>query len=120
MLERKHQPLFEWQRLGDVAVLHFVGGVVIADALLRVFVQHHANVVAAISQDDAGLSVGDDAAANFGGHLIVLPDVFTVVAHGVLQCMRRACRMAAMLKMKLRRIAITAVTVITFGYVVDI
>lgn len=35
----------------------------------------------AICQDDAGLTVCDDAAADFGGHLIVLAHVFAVVAH---------------------------------------
>ena len=84
MLERQDQPLLERQRLGHFAVLHFVGGVVIADPLLRVFIQHHADVVAAIRQDDAGLTVGDDSAADFGGHLIVLPDVCAVVGHSFL------------------------------------
>ena len=45
MLEWQDQPLFERQRLGHLAVLHFVGGVVVANPLLRVFVQHHADVV---------------------------------------------------------------------------
>ena len=85
MVERQDQPFFERQCLGHLAVLHFMGRVVVADPLLRVFVQHHADVVASISQDDAGLPVGDDAAANLGGHLIVLPDVCAVVAHGFLQ-----------------------------------
>ncbi|MNV74587.1 hypothetical protein D3C71_1678180 [compost metagenome] len=58
-----------------------MGGVVVADPLLRVFVQHYPDVVSAISQDDAGLTVGDDLSANLGGHLIVLPDVCAVVAH---------------------------------------
>ncbi len=57
----------------------------VSDPLLRIFVQHHADVMTAICQDDTGLSVGDDAAANLGGHLIVLPNVFAVVAHGFLQ-----------------------------------
>ena len=62
-----------------------MGGVVVADPLLRVFVQHHADVVAAISQDDARLSVGDDAPADLGRYLIVLPDVYAVVTHGFLR-----------------------------------
>jgi len=59
--------------------------VVVADPLLPVSVQHHADVVAAICQDDAGLAVGYDAAADFGRHLIVLPDVRAVVAHAFLR-----------------------------------
>lgn len=75
MLERQDQPLFKRERLGHFAVLHFVGWVIVGDALLRVVVQHHADVVTAIRKDDARLSVGDDTAADFGGHLIVLPNV---------------------------------------------
>lgn len=82
MLEWQDQPLFQRQALGHVAVLHFVGRVVVADTLLRVFVQHHAGVVATIGQDDAGLPVGYDASADFSGYLIVPPDVCAVVAHG--------------------------------------
>lgn len=82
MLERQNKPLFEQQRFGHLAVLHLVGRMVVADPLLRIFVQHHADVVATISQDDAGFIVGYDAAADFSGHLIVLPDVCAVVAHG--------------------------------------
>jgi hypothetical protein len=41
--------------------------------------------VAAISEDDSRLPVGDDATADLGGHLIVLPDVCAVVALGFLQ-----------------------------------
>ena len=89
MLEWQDQPLFQWQGFGHLAVLHFVSRVVIADPLLRIFVQHHTDVVAAICQDDAGLSVGDDAAADLGGHLIVLPDVCAVVAHGLSPVRRR-------------------------------
>lgn len=74
---------------GNLAVLHLVGRLVVADPLLRVFVQHHANVVATISQDDAGLTLGDDAAADFSGHLIVLPDVCAVMAHGLSPVRRR-------------------------------
>lgn len=62
-----------------------MGGVVVADPLLRIFVEHHADIVSAIRQDDAGLAVGDYTTADFGRHLIVLPDVCVVVAHGLLQ-----------------------------------
>lgn len=55
MLELQGQPLFQRQRLGHFAVLHFVRWVVVADALLRGFIQRHADVVATIRQDDAGL-----------------------------------------------------------------
>lgn len=85
VLEWQDQPFFERERFGHLAILHFVGRVVVSDSLLPVFVQHHADVVAAISQDYAGLTVCDYAAANFGGHLIVLPDVCAVVAHRFLQ-----------------------------------
>lgn len=78
-------PFFERQLLGHLAILHFVGRVVVVDPLLRVFVQHHADVVAAIRKDDSGLSVGDDTAAYLGRHLIVLPDVCAVVVNGFLQ-----------------------------------
>jgi len=61
--------------------MHFVGGVVVADALLWVFVQHHADVVAAIGKDGAGLPVGNDTTADFGGYLVMLPDVYAVLAH---------------------------------------
>lgn len=82
-------PFLQRQRFSHFAVLNFVGRVVVADPLLRIFVQHHADVVAAIRQDDAGLPVGDDAATDFGGHLIVLPDVCAVVAHGLSPVRRR-------------------------------
>lgn len=85
VIERQDKPLLEGQCLGHFAVLHFMGGVIVADPLLRIVVQHDADVVAPISQDDARLAVGDNAAADLGGHLIVLPDVCEVVAHGVLQ-----------------------------------
>jgi hypothetical protein len=32
MLERQDQPLFKRKRLGHLAVLHFVGGVVVAES----------------------------------------------------------------------------------------
>lgn len=89
MLERQDQPFFQRQRLGHIAVLHFVGGVVVADPLLRVFVQHHADVMAAIGKDHAGLPVGDDAAADFGKHLIVLSDVRGVLVYGLSPVRRR-------------------------------
>ena len=61
----------------------FVGWVVVADPLLGGgFIQHHADVVVAICQDDAGFAVGDDAAPDFSGNLIKLLDVCVVVAHG--------------------------------------
>lgn len=56
MLERKHQPFFERQRFRHLAVLHFMRRVIISDPPLRIFIQHHANVVAAIGQDEAGAS----------------------------------------------------------------
>jgi hypothetical protein len=59
--------------------------VIVADPLPRIIIQHHADVVAAIFQDDTRLAVGYDEAADFGRHLIVLPDVCAVVAHGFLQ-----------------------------------
>lgn len=62
-----------------------MGWVVVADPLLRVFVQHHADVVAAICQNDARLPVGDDATTDLGGNLVVLTHVCAVVAHGYLQ-----------------------------------
>lgn len=92
MIERQDKPFFQWQCFGYLAVLHFVGRMVVADPLLRVFVQHHANIVSAIRQDDTGLAVGDDAPADFGGYLIVLPDVCAVVAHDVSPARRRAPR----------------------------
>ena len=82
MIEWQNKPFFQWQRFGHLAVLHFMGRVVVADPLLRIFVQHHANVVAAVRQDDAGLTVGYDEATDFGRHLIVLSHVCAVVAHG--------------------------------------
>lgn len=66
-----------------------MGGMLVADVLLRIFVQHHPDVIAPIGKDDARLVVGDDAAADFGGHLIVLPNVFAVVAHGLSPVRRR-------------------------------
>lgn len=62
VLERQDQPFFGRQRRGDFAILHFMGRVVVANPLLRVFVQHHTNEMAVTRQDDAGLSVGDEAA----------------------------------------------------------
>lgn len=85
VIERQDKPFLEGQCLGHFAVLHFMGWVVVADPLLRIFVQHDADVVAAIRQDDTRLPIGDDPAADFGGHLIVLPDVLAVVGHGFLQ-----------------------------------
>lgn len=61
----------------------------IAVLVLRVFVQHHAYVVAAIRQDDAGIAVVDHASADFGRHLIVLPDVRAVVGHELSPARRR-------------------------------
>ena len=82
MLKRQHHPFFEWQCFGHFAVLHFISWVVVSDPLLRVFIQNHTDVVTLISQDDTRLPLGDDSAADLGGHLIVLPDVCAVVAHG--------------------------------------
>lgn len=62
-----------------------MGGVIVGDPLLRSFIQHHADVMTAVGEDYAGLPVGDDAAADFGRHLIVLPNVCAVVAHGFLR-----------------------------------
>lgn len=85
MLERQDHPFFEGQRFRHLAVLHFLGGVIVGDPFLRIIIQHHADLMASICQDDAGLAVGDDAAADFGGHLVMLPNVFAVVAHEFLQ-----------------------------------
>lgn len=59
-----------------------MGRVIVSDPPLRVFVQQHADLVATIGQDDTELPVGYYAAADFSGHLIMLPDVCAVVAHG--------------------------------------
>lgn len=73
MIEGEDQPLFERERFGHLAILHFVGGVVVAD------------VVATISQDETELPLRDDAATDLDGHLVVLPNVLAVVvAHGYL------------------------------------
>lgn len=89
MLEWQDQPLFERQRFRHLAVLHFMSWVVVADSLFRVLIKHNADVVTTVGQDYTGLTVGDDATANFGGHLIVLPDVCAVVAHGLSPVRRR-------------------------------
>lgn len=73
----------ERQLLCHFAVLNLVRRVVVADPLFRIFIQNHADVVASISQDDAGLAVGGNSTTYLGGHLVVLPDVCAVVAHGL-------------------------------------
>lgn len=60
-----------------------MGGVIVGDPLLRIFIPHHADVMTAVGEDYAGLPIGDDEAANLYGHLIVLPHVCVVVAYGL-------------------------------------
>lgn len=77
-----------------LAVLHFMRWAIVADPHFWVFVQRHADLMAAIRQDHAGFAVVDDAAANFGRHLIVLPDVCAVVVHCDSPVRRRPHRLA--------------------------
>lgn len=82
----QHLVAFQGQLLGHLAVLHFPGGVVVTDTLLRVAVEDDADVVPAIGHDYARLAVGDHAAPNLGRHVVVAANVVAVVvAHGFLQ-----------------------------------
>lgn len=84
----QHFPLLERQRLGHLAVLHLPGRVVVADAFLRVAVEDDADVVTAVGDDHARLTVGYHSPPDLGRHIIVAVNVVAVVAsHGFL----RAC-----------------------------
>jgi len=89
MIERHDKPIFQWQCFGYLAVLHFVGRMIVAVPLFLVFVQHRANQYSGRDQDDTGPPGGENAMTDLGEHLIVLPDVCAVVAHGLSPVRRR-------------------------------
>lgn len=82
----QHLVALQGKLLGHLAVLHFPGGVVVADALLRVAVEDYADVVATVGHDHAWFTVGDHAPPDLGRHVVVAANVVAVVvAHGFLQ-----------------------------------
>lgn len=95
----QHLSALQGQFSGHLAILHFPGGVVVANALLRVAVEDDSDVVATVGHDDAWLAVGHHPAPDLGRHIVLAADVVAVVvAHGLLRAsaaLRSGCGMVA-------------------------